>query len=63
MKKKPVTYSGVSDEVDSSVPDYKTVISFTSKDQLNVTLTKCGLHMLSNLGTVRDRDDSSVFKD
>ncbi|XDV48401.1 hypothetical protein PO909_017816 [Leuciscus waleckii] len=51
MKKKPVTYSGVSDEVDGSVPDYKTVISFTSKDQLNVTLTKCGLHMLSNLGT------------
>lgn len=51
MKKKPVTLSGVSDEVDGSVPDYKTVISFTSKDQLNVTLTKCGLHMLSNLGT------------
>ncbi|XP_067251586.1 vacuolar protein sorting-associated protein 13A isoform X2 [Chanodichthys erythropterus] len=51
MKKKPVTYSGISDEVDGSVPDYKTVISFTSKDQLNVTLSKCGLHMLSNLGT------------
>ncbi|KAG1949192.1 vacuolar protein sorting-associated protein 13A isoform X1 [Pimephales promelas] len=51
MKKKPVAFSGVSDEVDGSVPDYKTVISFTSKDQLNVTLTKCGLHMLSNLGT------------
>ncbi|XP_026125478.1 intermembrane lipid transfer protein VPS13A isoform X3 [Carassius auratus] len=51
MKKKPVSYSGVSDEVDGSVPDYKTVISFTSKDQLNVTLSKCGLHMLSNLGT------------
>ncbi|XP_043102019.1 vacuolar protein sorting-associated protein 13A isoform X3 [Puntigrus tetrazona] len=51
MKKKPVSYSGVSDEVDGSVPDYKTVISFTSKDQLNVTLSKCGLNMLSNLGT------------
>ncbi|KAL1269364.1 hypothetical protein QQF64_031653, partial [Cirrhinus molitorella] len=51
MKKKPVSYSGVSDEVDGIVPDYKTVISFTSKDQLNVTLSKCGLHMLSNLGT------------
>uniref|UniRef100_A0A672P4J4 Vacuolar protein sorting 13 homolog A n=1 Tax=Sinocyclocheilus grahami TaxID=75366 RepID=A0A672P4J4_SINGR len=51
MKKKPVSHSGVSDEVDGSVPDYKTVISFTSKDQLNVTLSKCGLHMLSNLGT------------
>ncbi|XP_026058511.1 vacuolar protein sorting-associated protein 13A isoform X2 [Carassius auratus] len=51
MKKKPVSYSEVSDEVDGSVPDYKTVISFTSKDQLNITLSKCGLHMLSNLGT------------
>uniref|UniRef100_A0A8C2GEQ4 Vacuolar protein sorting 13 homolog A n=1 Tax=Cyprinus carpio TaxID=7962 RepID=A0A8C2GEQ4_CYPCA len=51
MKKKPVLYSGVSDEVDGSVPDYKTVISFMSKDQLNVTLSKCGLQMLSNLGT------------
>ncbi|XP_057213557.1 vacuolar protein sorting-associated protein 13A isoform X3 [Triplophysa rosa] len=51
MKKKPVMTSGVSDEVDGSVPDYKTVISFASKDQLNITLSKCGLHMLSNLGT------------
>lgn len=55
MKKKPVATSGVSDEVDGSGPDYKTVISFTSKDQLNITLSKCGLHMLSNLGTVRNR--------
>ncbi len=62
MKKKPVSYSGVSDEVDGSVPDYKTVISFSSKDQLNVTLSKCGLHMLSNLGTVRDWDDWSVLR-
>lgn len=54
MKKKPVALSGVSDEVDGSVPDYKTVISFASKDQLNITLSKCGLHMLSNLGTVRE---------
>ncbi|KAJ8005978.1 hypothetical protein DPEC_G00123500 [Dallia pectoralis] len=51
MKKKPVTYSGISDEVDYSIPDYKTVISICSKDQLNVTLSKCGLGMLSNLGT------------
>ncbi|XP_051510128.1 intermembrane lipid transfer protein VPS13A-like isoform X3 [Myxocyprinus asiaticus] len=50
MKKKPVVYSGISDEVDGSVPEYKTVISITSKDQLNITLSKCGLHMLSNLG-------------
>ncbi|XP_028980284.2 vacuolar protein sorting-associated protein 13A isoform X3 [Esox lucius] len=51
MKKKPVTYSGISDEVDYSIPDYKTVISISSKDQLNITLSKCGLGMLSNLGT------------
>ncbi|XP_036434443.1 vacuolar protein sorting-associated protein 13A isoform X2 [Colossoma macropomum] len=51
MKKKPVTRSGISDEVDYIVPDYKTVINITSKDQLNITLSKCGLNMLSNLGT------------
>uniref|UniRef100_A0AAR2KLL4 Vacuolar protein sorting 13 homolog A n=1 Tax=Pygocentrus nattereri TaxID=42514 RepID=A0AAR2KLL4_PYGNA len=51
MKKKPVTHSGISDEVDYIVPDYKTVINITSKDQLNITLSKCGLNMLSNLGT------------
>ena len=53
MKKKPVKYTGISDEVDFNVPDYKTVITISSKDQLNLTLTKCGLGMLSNLGTVR----------
>uniref|UniRef100_A0A674A7F7 Vacuolar protein sorting 13 homolog A n=1 Tax=Salmo trutta TaxID=8032 RepID=A0A674A7F7_SALTR len=51
MKKKPVKYSGISDEVDCSIPDYKTIISISSKDQLNITLSKCGLGMLSNLGT------------
>uniref|UniRef100_A0A8C7Q7C0 Vacuolar protein sorting 13 homolog A n=1 Tax=Oncorhynchus mykiss TaxID=8022 RepID=A0A8C7Q7C0_ONCMY len=51
MKKKPVKYSGISDEVDYSIPDYKTIISISSKDQLNITLSKCGLGMLSNLGT------------
>ncbi|XP_033946667.1 intermembrane lipid transfer protein VPS13A [Pseudochaenichthys georgianus] len=49
MKKKPVNYIG-SDEVDFYVPDYKTVIVISSKDQLNITLSKCGLAMLSNLG-------------
>lgn len=44
--------SGISDEVDYIVPDYKTVISINSKDQLNITLSKCGLNMLSKLGTV-----------
>uniref|UniRef100_A0AAQ6A429 Vacuolar protein sorting 13 homolog A n=1 Tax=Amphiprion ocellaris TaxID=80972 RepID=A0AAQ6A429_AMPOC len=51
MKKKPVKYTGVSDEVDFMVPDYKTVIVISSTDQLNITLSKCGLAMLSNLGT------------
>ncbi len=48
-------YTVSSDEVDCHVPDYKTVIVFSSKDQLNITLSKCGLAMLSNLGTVRER--------
>lgn len=52
MKKKPVKRSGICDEVDYIVPDYKTVIGINSKDQLNITLSKCGLNMLSNLGTV-----------
>ncbi|KAM9475939.1 intermembrane lipid transfer protein VPS13A isoform 2-T2 [Clarias gariepinus] len=51
MKKKPVKRSSIADEVDYKVPDYKTVISINSNDQLNITLTKCGLNMLSNLGT------------
>uniref|UniRef100_A0A3Q3JC42 Vacuolar protein sorting 13 homolog A n=1 Tax=Monopterus albus TaxID=43700 RepID=A0A3Q3JC42_MONAL len=51
MKKKPVKYSTMSDEVDYNVPDYKTVIVISSEDQLNITLSKCGLAMLSNLGT------------
>ncbi|XP_059192632.1 vacuolar protein sorting-associated protein 13A [Centropristis striata] len=51
MKKKPVKYTGLSDEVDYNVPDYKTVIVISSKDQLNITLSKCGLAMLSHLGT------------
>uniref|UniRef100_A0A671VK31 Vacuolar protein sorting 13 homolog A n=1 Tax=Sparus aurata TaxID=8175 RepID=A0A671VK31_SPAAU len=46
-----VLYTGLSDEVDYHVPDYKTVIVISSKDQLNITLSKCGLAMLSNLGT------------
>ncbi|KAM4575849.1 intermembrane lipid transfer protein VPS13A isoform 2-T2 [Odontesthes bonariensis] len=51
MKKKPVKHTGLPDEVDFNVPDYKTVIVISSKDQLNITLSKCGLAMLSNLGT------------
>ncbi|XP_072290202.1 intermembrane lipid transfer protein VPS13A isoform X2 [Eucyclogobius newberryi] len=51
MKKKPVKFSGISDEVDYIVPDYKTIIVISSNDQLNITVSKCGLAMLSNLGT------------
>ncbi|KAK7933821.1 hypothetical protein WMY93_004717 [Mugilogobius chulae] len=40
-----------SDEVDYIIPDYKTVIVISSSDQLNITVSKCGLAMLSNLGT------------
>lgn len=53
MKKKPENNSGMSDEIDGNIPSYKTVIFIRSKDQLNITLSKCGLTMLSNLGTVR----------
>lgn len=53
MKKKTLSPPGQSDEVDYHVPDYKTVIVISSKDQLNITLSKCGLTMLNNLGKVR----------
>lgn len=53
MKKKPVSFPGLSDEVDYQIPDYKTVIVISSKDQLNITLSKCGLTMLNHLGQVR----------
>nr|XP_057926418.1 vacuolar protein sorting-associated protein 13A isoform X3 [Doryrhamphus excisus] len=51
MKKKPLKSVRYADEVDYNVPDYKTVIVISSKDQLNITLSKCGLTMLNNLGT------------
>ncbi|XP_051924393.1 vacuolar protein sorting-associated protein 13A isoform X1 [Hippocampus zosterae] len=50
MKTKPLKNIEWADEVDYNVPDYKTVILISSKDQLNITLSKCGLAMLSNLG-------------
>uniref|UniRef100_A0A671EWW7 Vacuolar protein sorting 13 homolog A n=1 Tax=Rhinolophus ferrumequinum TaxID=59479 RepID=A0A671EWW7_RHIFE len=51
MKKKAKRAIVESDteEEDYKVPEYKTVISFYSKDQLNITLSKCGLVMLNNL--------------
>ncbi|XP_023200047.1 vacuolar protein sorting-associated protein 13A isoform X2 [Xiphophorus maculatus] len=50
MKKKPVNNPTLSDEVDYNIPDYRTVTTISSKDQLNITLSKCGLTMLNNLG-------------
>uniref|UniRef100_A0A8C9J8R2 Vacuolar protein sorting 13 homolog A n=1 Tax=Piliocolobus tephrosceles TaxID=591936 RepID=A0A8C9J8R2_9PRIM len=52
MKKKAKKAIVESDpeEENYKVPEYKTVISFHSKDQLNITLSKCGLVMLNNLG-------------
>ncbi|KAM6169962.1 intermembrane lipid transfer protein VPS13A [Rhynchocyon petersi] len=38
------------EEENYKVPEYKTTYSFYSKDQLNITLSKCGLVMLNNLG-------------
>lgn len=61
MKKKPLKFTGFLDEVDCNIPDYKTVIVISSKDQLNVTLSKCGLAMLSNLGAVREGRKSSFL--
>ncbi|KAI5278319.1 Vacuolar Protein Sorting-Associated Protein 13A [Manis pentadactyla] len=46
--KKAIVESDTEDE-NYKVPEYKTVISFHSKDQLNITLSKCGLVMLNNL--------------
>uniref|UniRef100_A0A8C6HGY3 Vacuolar protein sorting 13A n=1 Tax=Mus spicilegus TaxID=10103 RepID=A0A8C6HGY3_MUSSI len=46
------------------VPEYKTAISFYSRDQLNITLSKCGLVMLNNLVeafTEAATGSSSVF--
>ncbi|XP_019503831.1 PREDICTED: vacuolar protein sorting-associated protein 13A [Hipposideros armiger] len=46
--KKAIVDSDIEEE-NYKVPEYKTVISFYSKDQLNITLSKCGLVMLNNL--------------
>ncbi|XP_016078375.1 PREDICTED: vacuolar protein sorting-associated protein 13A isoform X2 [Miniopterus natalensis] len=65
MKKKAKQAIVESDtEEDYRVPEYKTVISFYSKDQLNITLSKCGLVMLNNLAkafTEAATGSSAVF--
>uniref|UniRef100_A0A663N308 Vacuolar protein sorting 13 homolog A n=1 Tax=Athene cunicularia TaxID=194338 RepID=A0A663N308_ATHCN len=53
------------EEENYKVPEYKTVINVSSKDQLNITLSKCGLQMLSNLGTAfaeAASQTSDIFK-
>ncbi|KAF4804806.1 vacuolar protein sorting 13 A [Turdus rufiventris] len=49
--KKVLFESDDEEEENYKVPEYKTVINVSSKDQLNITLSKLGLQMLSNLGT------------
>uniref|UniRef100_A0A8C3YAK4 Vacuolar protein sorting 13 homolog A n=1 Tax=Catharus ustulatus TaxID=91951 RepID=A0A8C3YAK4_CATUS len=48
--KKVLFESDDEEEENYKVPEYKTVINVSSKDQLNITLSKLGLQMLSNLG-------------
>uniref|UniRef100_A0A670J176 Vacuolar protein sorting 13 homolog A n=1 Tax=Podarcis muralis TaxID=64176 RepID=A0A670J176_PODMU len=50
-KAKKTLVESVAEEEQYKVPEYKTVITIFSQDQLNITLSKCGLLMLSNLGT------------
>ncbi|XP_030049580.1 intermembrane lipid transfer protein VPS13A [Microcaecilia unicolor] len=38
------------DEENFKIPEYKTVITIFAKEQLNITISNCGLQMLSNLG-------------
>ncbi|XP_038659808.1 LOW QUALITY PROTEIN: vacuolar protein sorting-associated protein 13A [Scyliorhinus canicula] len=52
MKKKVIktmTKEGEEENINST--EFKTVIQISSKDQLNITMSKCGLTMLNNLAT------------
>uniref|UniRef100_A0A8D2N8S8 Vacuolar protein sorting 13 homolog A n=1 Tax=Zonotrichia albicollis TaxID=44394 RepID=A0A8D2N8S8_ZONAL len=63
--KKVLFESDDEEEENYKVPEYKTVINVSSKDQLNITLSKLGLQMLSNLGTAfaeAASQTSDVFK-
>lgn len=53
-KAKKALVESDAEEEQYKVPEYKTAINISSKDQLNITLSKCGLLMLNNLGTVRN---------
>uniref|UniRef100_A0A8C3R9W8 Vacuolar protein sorting 13 homolog A n=1 Tax=Cyanoderma ruficeps TaxID=181631 RepID=A0A8C3R9W8_9PASS len=63
--KKALFESDDDEEENYKVPEYKTVINVSSKDQLNITLSKLGLQMLSNLGTAfaeAASQTSDIFK-
>ncbi|NWV03346.1 VP13A protein, partial [Ptilonorhynchus violaceus] len=63
--KKALIESDDEEEENYKVPEYKTVINVSSKDQLNITLSKLGLQMLSNLGTAfaeAASQTSDIFK-
>ncbi|XP_032873462.1 vacuolar protein sorting-associated protein 13A isoform X1 [Amblyraja radiata] len=53
MKKKAIQArtTAENEEEQLQTPAYKTVIHVSSKDQLNITVSKCGLTMLNNLAT------------
>uniref|UniRef100_A0A8C0HS82 Vacuolar protein sorting 13 homolog A n=1 Tax=Buteo japonicus TaxID=224669 RepID=A0A8C0HS82_9AVES len=64
-KAKKALVESDAEEENYKVPEYKTVINVSSKDQLNITLSKCGLQMLSNLGTAfaeAASQTSDIFK-
>ncbi|NXU72099.1 VP13A protein, partial [Oreotrochilus melanogaster] len=64
-KAKKALVESDAEEEKYKVPEYKTVINVSSKDQLNITLSKCGLQMLSNLGTAfaeAASQTSDIFK-
>ncbi|NXY44196.1 VP13A protein, partial [Ceuthmochares aereus] len=64
-KAKKALVESDAEEENYKVPEYKTVINVSSKDQLNITLSKCGLQMLSNLGTAfaeAATQTSDIFK-
>uniref|UniRef100_A0A8C9A7I5 Vacuolar protein sorting 13 homolog A n=1 Tax=Prolemur simus TaxID=1328070 RepID=A0A8C9A7I5_PROSS len=63
-KAKKAIVKSDTEEENYKVPEYKTIISFYSKDQLNITLSKCGLVMLNNLAkafTEAATGSSAVF--
>ncbi|XP_058021972.1 intermembrane lipid transfer protein VPS13A [Ahaetulla prasina] len=64
-KNKKAFVESVAEEEHYKVPEYKTVITIYSQNQLNITLSKCGLLMLTNLGTAfaeAATESSEIFK-